>query len=223
MKEMKERDMDAYNYMSRIPVCHWSRHAFDGHVKSDHMTNNISERFNSWIDKFRTKPALTLLENLQRSFMKCIHKRHEEDKKWKTKIPPRVWTKLTENQDAGRYVQMMCASDEKYEVKEGNMYYIEEPAWQTKEKHKRGADEQAKQKMSSGAKRDACGAFRHNVRSCKHKGDTAGKKKAVGTVLGKKKFHVGSSSNTPQKKKNTTVAASSQPSSQPVLSSELPS
>ncbi|KAL5789719.1 hypothetical protein ACOSQ2_004607 [Xanthoceras sorbifolium] len=68
MKKMKEEDMDAYNYMSRIPVFHWSRHTFDGHVKSVNVTNNISECFNSWIDKFRVKPALTLLENLLKAF-----------------------------------------------------------------------------------------------------------------------------------------------------------
>ncbi|KAL5747151.1 hypothetical protein ACOSQ2_024448 [Xanthoceras sorbifolium] len=196
MKEMKEGDMDVYNYMSRTPVCHWSQHVFNGHVKSDHMTNNISECFNCWIDKFKAKPALTLLENLSRAFMKRIHKRHKEAKKWKIEIPPEVWTKLNENQDAERYVQVMCASDEEYEVKEGN---------RPEKNKKRDADEEAKQKRSSGAKCGACGAFRHN--------------KAAGTVLGKRKFHVGSSCNAPQKKKKTIVA-SSQPPSQLVASSQ---
>ena len=54
MREMQETDQDAYNYMMKIPTKHWSRHAFDEHVKSDHVTNNISECFNNWIDKFRT-------------------------------------------------------------------------------------------------------------------------------------------------------------------------
>ncbi|KAL5770913.1 hypothetical protein ACOSP7_015067 [Xanthoceras sorbifolium] len=170
---MKNADLDAYNYMTNIPVRHWSRHAFDGHVKSNLMTNNISEVFNSWIDKIRAKPVLTLLEELRRSFMNRIHKRHKEAKKWKTKIPPGVLAKLTTNQDAGRYVQVMCANDQEYEVKEGSRYYI-----QTKKKNrKRGIDEAAKKKRSSGAKYGACGAFDHNVRSCKEKRETSKKKK----------------------------------------------
>ncbi|KAL5827142.1 hypothetical protein ACOSQ4_018939 [Xanthoceras sorbifolium] len=124
MKEMMEADMDAYNYMSRIPIYHWSRHAFDPHVKSDHVTNNISECFNSWIDRFRGQPALTLLENLRRSFMKHFHKRLEEAKKLRTETPPGVWGKLAENQDNGIFVQVMCASDAEYEVKERNKYYV---------------------------------------------------------------------------------------------------
>ncbi|KAL5789718.1 hypothetical protein ACOSQ2_004606 [Xanthoceras sorbifolium] len=98
-----------------------------------------------------------------------------------------------------------------------------------KKNRKRGADEQLKQKMTSGAKYSACAAFGHNLMSCKHKRDTIAapqsikdKKKTAGTVLGKRKFDVGSSSNAPQKKKKTIIA-SFQPPSQPILSSQPPS
>ncbi|KAL5794792.1 hypothetical protein ACOSP7_003386 [Xanthoceras sorbifolium] len=73
---------------------------------------------------FRGQPALTLLENLRRSFMKRFYKRHEKAKKWRTETPPGVWGKLTENQDHGRFVQVMCASDAEYEMKERKKYYI---------------------------------------------------------------------------------------------------
>ncbi|KAL5736620.1 hypothetical protein ACOSQ2_031408 [Xanthoceras sorbifolium] len=203
MKEMKDGYLDAYNYMNKIPVCHWSRHAFDRHVKSDHVTNNISECFNSWIDKFKGKPALTLLEELQRSFMNRIYKRHEEAKKWKTEIPPEVLTKLTENQDARRYMQVMFASDQEYEMKEGMLPLdMKNLSGRPKKNRKRGADEEAKYKRSSGAK---CGAY---------------KNKASGTVLGKRKIYVGSSSNINQKKKKTYPLLSSQTPSQILVSSQ---
>ncbi|KAL5763217.1 hypothetical protein ACOSP7_019481 [Xanthoceras sorbifolium] len=240
MKEMREADMNAYNYMSRIPVRHWSRHAFDAHVKSDHVTNNISECFNSCIDRFKGQPALTLLENLRKSFMKRFHIRHKEAKKWRTETPTSVWGKLTENQDAGRFVQVMCASQASYEVKEGNKYYIVKLDLKTcdcmknmpgrpRKNRKRGSDEQAKSKRSTGAKCGACGVFGHNVRTCKHKGETNAsaksaicKNKAAHTVLGKRKFEVGSSSNQPQKKKKKkkhTVFAPP-PVSQPIPASQ---
>ncbi|KAL5760978.1 hypothetical protein ACOSQ2_019816 [Xanthoceras sorbifolium] len=230
MKEMREADMDVYNYMSRIPVRHWSRHAFDAHVKSDHVTKNISECFNSCIDRFRGQPALTLLENLRKSFMKRFHIRHEEAKKWRTETPP----------DAGRFVQVMCASQASYEVKEGNKYYIFKLDLKTcdckknmpgrpRKNRKRGLDEQAKSKRSTGAKYGACGVFGHNVRTCKHKGETNAsaksamcKNKVAHTVLGKRKFEVGSSSNQPQKekkKKKQTVFAPP-PVSQPIPTSQ---
>ncbi|KAL5733869.1 hypothetical protein ACOSP7_031730 [Xanthoceras sorbifolium] len=174
MKEMNDANLDAYNYMTNIPVCHWSRHAFDRHVKSDHVTNNISETFNSWIDKIRAKSALTLLEELCKSFMNCIHRRHEEAKKWKTGISLGILAKLTTNQDAGRYVQVTCASDQEYEVKEGSKKNL---PGRPKKNIKRDADEATKKKRSSGAKCGACGAFGYNVRSCKKKRETAKKKK----------------------------------------------
>ncbi|KAL5797667.1 hypothetical protein ACOSQ2_002487 [Xanthoceras sorbifolium] len=223
MKEMKDADLNVYNYMTNIPVCHWSRHAFDGLVKSDHVTNNISKAFNSWIDKIRAKPALTLLEELRRSFMNCIHRRHEEAKKWKTEIPPGVLAKLTINQDAVRYVQSLtnpyglrCHSTKCFLLT--GKISLADP----KKNRKRGADEAAKKKRSNVAKCGACRAFGHNVRSCKEKRETAkGKNKAVGTIMGKRKIYVGSSSNMNQKKKKTSQANCA--SLQPLPSTRTPS
>ncbi|KAI9185113.1 hypothetical protein LWI28_004239 [Acer negundo] len=53
MNQLNDANMDAYNWVMKIDAKHWSRHAFDEHVKSDHVTNNITENFNGWIDKFR--------------------------------------------------------------------------------------------------------------------------------------------------------------------------
>ncbi|KAL5831102.1 hypothetical protein ACOSQ4_016456 [Xanthoceras sorbifolium] len=89
----------------------------------DYLPESDSES-NTESYKFIGQAALTMLENLRRSFLKSFHERHEEAKKWMTETPPGVWSKLTENQDAGRYMQVMCASEEEYEVKEWNKYYI---------------------------------------------------------------------------------------------------
>ncbi|KAI9174665.1 hypothetical protein LWI28_020914 [Acer negundo] len=42
MNQLKDANMDAYNWVMKIDAKHWSRHAFDEHVKSDHVTNNIT-------------------------------------------------------------------------------------------------------------------------------------------------------------------------------------
>ncbi|KAK2661203.1 hypothetical protein Ddye_007736 [Dipteronia dyeriana] len=75
MNQLKDANMDAYNWVMKIDAKHWSRHAFDEQVKSNHVTNNITKKINGWIDRFRGQPLLTMFENLRRKMMKCMSKR----------------------------------------------------------------------------------------------------------------------------------------------------
>ncbi|KAL5826558.1 hypothetical protein ACOSQ4_018355 [Xanthoceras sorbifolium] len=108
----------------KVPVMHWSRHMFDEFAKSDHVTNNITECFNNWINKFRGQLALTMFENIRRKMMKRIHKRLQDAAKWGSGLPPLVSKKVALSQDKWRFVQVMCASNVEYEVKDGNKYNI---------------------------------------------------------------------------------------------------
>lgn len=40
----------------------WSRFDFDTNVKFDHLTNNMSETFNSWLGEDRELSILNMLE-----------------------------------------------------------------------------------------------------------------------------------------------------------------
>ncbi|KAK3226629.1 hypothetical protein Dsin_006491 [Dipteronia sinensis] len=59
----------AANWLMLEPVEKWARHAFEPSIKSDHVSNNILECFNSWIKDHKDKPVLQLLENLRRKIM----------------------------------------------------------------------------------------------------------------------------------------------------------
>lgn len=61
-----------------IPVYMWIRHAYALKVKGDHITNNMIESFNQWIDDLRNKIILSLLEV---SRVKLINKIHKSMKK----------------------------------------------------------------------------------------------------------------------------------------------
>ena len=188
--------------------------------------------------------------------MKRIHKRHEDAKKWSTVIPRLVMKKMTENQDDGRFVQVICVGEFEYEVKDKNTYYNvhldlktcncrswaisgipckhamavitntrrqwheyvhsyltkdsyiktysnvihpipHKSLWpnmtfnkvfppdrkklpgRPRKNRKRAPDEPAKQKRSSGGKCSGCGAFGHNVRSCKTKEGNANQGSSV--------------------------------------------
>ncbi|KAL5862161.1 hypothetical protein ACOSQ3_003444 [Xanthoceras sorbifolium] len=66
----------------------WTRHAFDCHIKSDHVINNMSECFNSWIKDEKDKPILTLLQSLRRKIIGRFCEKWEEVEKLKDFITP---------------------------------------------------------------------------------------------------------------------------------------
>ncbi|KAK4835153.1 hypothetical protein QYF36_006018 [Acer negundo] len=62
MDAIKATSEAAYLYLTQIPLESWTFHKFDTICKTDHITNSIVEAFNSWLNKFRTLPMLTLME-----------------------------------------------------------------------------------------------------------------------------------------------------------------
>ncbi|KAL5865927.1 hypothetical protein ACOSQ3_003441 [Xanthoceras sorbifolium] len=114
----------AYEYMMGIPLKHWCVHAFDLHVKSAHTTNNVTEAFNSWVDDYRSMPALLLVESIRRNVMKLIHERYQKALKWTSRVTPMVMNKLAERQEKARYVTVLCASEHEFEVKDGCKFCI---------------------------------------------------------------------------------------------------
>ncbi|KAK2658012.1 hypothetical protein Ddye_011064 [Dipteronia dyeriana] len=93
-------------------------------MKSDHVTNNISECFNVWMGKFRAQPALTILEGVRRKMIQRMAKRLEEGRNWVSNIPDLVNKKLSKRQDDSRFVLVLCASDKEFEVKDGVTFYM---------------------------------------------------------------------------------------------------
>ncbi|KAK9997647.1 hypothetical protein SO802_022333, partial [Lithocarpus litseifolius] len=49
MDELKKLDVKAYEWLVKLDVRTWSRHAFNPRSKSDTLVNNIAKSFNAWI------------------------------------------------------------------------------------------------------------------------------------------------------------------------------
>ncbi|KAL5772387.1 hypothetical protein ACOSQ2_012311 [Xanthoceras sorbifolium] len=124
MNKLRDVCPAAYEYMMGIPLKHWCVHAFDLHVKSAHTTNNVTEAFNSWVDDYRSMPALLLVESIRRNVMKLIHERYQKALKWTSRVTPMVMNKLAERQEKARYVTVLCASEHEFEVKDGCKFCI---------------------------------------------------------------------------------------------------
>ena len=61
MEEMKAQCLQAWEWLSKIPVHTWARWAFDTNCKTDLVNNNLSECFNKYILDVRNKPIVTML------------------------------------------------------------------------------------------------------------------------------------------------------------------
>lgn len=72
MEELKVLNVDAYNWLSKIPPHHWARSHFSGRAKSDMLLNNMCEVLNRRLVDGRDRPIITCLEYCREYLMKRI-------------------------------------------------------------------------------------------------------------------------------------------------------
>jgi hypothetical protein len=65
MKAIKDISVEAFNYLCEIEPRHWTRAMFKGDSKCDTLVNNISEAFNAVIVVPRSKPVVSMLEDIR--------------------------------------------------------------------------------------------------------------------------------------------------------------
>ncbi|TXG62753.1 hypothetical protein EZV62_009747 [Acer yangbiense] len=116
MAAIRSENAKAADWMMSEPVERWARHGFDPRIKSDHITNNMSECFNSWIKDERDKPVLQLLEHFRRRIMVRFCEKWEEVEKFKDSITPYAKEMLDTNEKEARKLQVIHGRGEWYET-----------------------------------------------------------------------------------------------------------
>ncbi|KAK9214459.1 hypothetical protein WN944_006451 [Citrus x changshan-huyou] len=118
MTTINKIDENAYKWLVDNDPSTWSCHHFDPFYKTDHVTNNMSESWNSYLNEYRRKPILELLEFIRMKLMKRMIKRREKCEDWESNIPPRVQKKIAKIAKAARRVSIIKASKYQFEVVE---------------------------------------------------------------------------------------------------------
>ncbi|KAL4587996.1 hypothetical protein LXL04_000874 [Taraxacum kok-saghyz] len=72
MELFRQFDVEAYEWLKKIPPEQWSLSHFSGRAKTDSLTSNVCEVFNSKILDARDKPVITCLEYIREYLMKRI-------------------------------------------------------------------------------------------------------------------------------------------------------
>jgi hypothetical protein len=103
MEKLKMANVKAFEWLSKIPPKHWSRHAFRTESKIDLVVNNVSEVFNNYIIDHRDKTIQTMMECIRARLMIRTHNKRDGamDANWE--ITP-IWAeKLELEKSSARY------------------------------------------------------------------------------------------------------------------------
>jgi hypothetical protein len=80
MEKLRKLSNDAANWLldSERPKTMWARHTIDHECRSDHVTNNVSESFNSWLGNDRKKTIVSMFESITCRLMARFQQRYEK-------------------------------------------------------------------------------------------------------------------------------------------------
>ncbi|KAK2647227.1 hypothetical protein Ddye_022422 [Dipteronia dyeriana] len=104
------------SWLQEIEPKHWSRYAYDHVIRCDHVTNNMTETFNSMIETHKASSYLELLEFIRRMVMRKFQERKEECQEWNSFLPHRVNAKILKNSKQSRVLTIIAARNMKYEL-----------------------------------------------------------------------------------------------------------
>ncbi|KAK9195608.1 hypothetical protein WN943_003732 [Citrus x changshan-huyou] len=115
MSQIRAKDQNCYEWLRKIPPAQWSRSGFDHHVKYDHVTNNMTESFNKWVDEVRNKPVLTILEHIRRQLMVRMLKKYQLGETWQDHLTPYARERLNQSSNEARRIKVFGGRGELFE------------------------------------------------------------------------------------------------------------
>ncbi|KAK2652528.1 hypothetical protein Ddye_012384 [Dipteronia dyeriana] len=116
IKEIGVINPTAKVWLEGIPPSHWSRFAYDHLIMCDHVTNNMTEAFNSMISTHGVASYLELLEFIRRMVVRKFQERKKEFRAWNSIFPPKVNAKILMNSRESRLFIIISAGDMEYEL-----------------------------------------------------------------------------------------------------------
>ncbi|XP_059450921.1 uncharacterized protein LOC132181698 [Corylus avellana] len=102
MQNILSMDKGAHEYLSGVPKASWSRHAFSCQTKSDMLLSNLAESFNAWIKEARSKPILTMLEEISQQIMARFQQKRNGIRSTHYTICPKIHKKLERSKSDAR-------------------------------------------------------------------------------------------------------------------------
>jgi hypothetical protein len=89
----------------------WTRHLFSEASKSDYVTNNIAETFNSWIRHEKSLPVIDLMDRIRQMCMDKMYLRRKIARKLEGKVLPNIMKDLSERSRGLKYIWRFSHKD----------------------------------------------------------------------------------------------------------------
>lgn len=116
MNKIKKIKPSVYEWLLKNDPHTWSCHLFNYFFKIDHVTNNMSESWNEFLNKHKRKPVIELLKFIRLKLMKKMIRRRETCLEWPTNLSPRVQRKINELSKVARKLLVIKSSKHQFEV-----------------------------------------------------------------------------------------------------------
>ncbi|XP_045819551.1 uncharacterized protein LOC123912991 isoform X2 [Trifolium pratense] len=126
MDKLTKVSNEAVNWLldPERPKSMCARHTIDSECKSDHVTNNVSESFNSWLSDDRKKTILSMIESITCRLMARFQTRFEKACDFENIITPKIRKELDTKMQDGRMCKLTYAGDDEFQVKDGYTTFV---------------------------------------------------------------------------------------------------
>ncbi|XP_016185297.1 uncharacterized protein LOC107626922 [Arachis ipaensis] len=115
MDKIKRVSEEAWTYLNKWPRHSWTKSQFSHRPKLDNICNNACEVFNARIKEARSKPIITLLEEVRMFVMRSIAKNKIKLNNHIGKLPPVIQSRLEKVRKESKNWVPIWTGDEAYE------------------------------------------------------------------------------------------------------------
>ncbi|XP_014495011.1 uncharacterized protein LOC106756927 [Vigna radiata var. radiata] len=116
MRNIKAINDEAFKYLLSIPPRYWSRSRFTPRSQCETLVNNMSEAFNSVLVDSRSKPIISMLEDIRVYIMKRWAANKTKMTQYHASICPKVWNRFQKESSLGRYWLPRWSREKLFEV-----------------------------------------------------------------------------------------------------------
>ncbi|XP_059458345.1 uncharacterized protein LOC132187941 [Corylus avellana] len=116
MQKILSMEKGAHDYLSGVPKASWSMHAFNCQTKSDMLLNNLAECLNAWIKDARSKPILTMIEDIRWQIMARFQQKMNRIRLTQYMICPKIQKKLERSKSDARNCISRWQNELEFEV-----------------------------------------------------------------------------------------------------------
>ncbi|KAL7209671.1 hypothetical protein ACSBR1_031265 [Camellia fascicularis] len=118
MQAIQGISKETYAWLQKVPVEARSRHVFDGMIRNDHITNNMTESFNNWLGISRSKPILTMLETIRCKLIGKFQMRYQKALQWQSNVTLNIKKKLDKTLYKSRKCKVEYAGEHEYDIRD---------------------------------------------------------------------------------------------------------